>query len=75
MLEKLNAVQDNVWAFALFLLASALAATSSLMCLLILYHFHGTDYGAAKDLLGFAGTVAMTGAALFHGKSQPGEKQ
>jgi hypothetical protein len=50
----LNNIADNVWAFGLFVLAAALAVTA---------HF-----GADKDLYTFAGTVAMTGAALFHGK-------
>ena len=60
MLEKfvdaLDRVVDNVWAFLLFLLAGALAAMA---------HFTHD-----KDLLQFAGTVAMTGAALFHGKDK-----
>jgi hypothetical protein len=51
----LNTIADNVWAFLLFVLAVATAVTAS--------------FRHDKDLFTFAGTVAMTGAALFHGKS------
>jgi len=50
-----NAIPDNGYAFLLFIVAAGLA---------MLAHF-----GGDKDLFTFAGTVAMTGAALFHGKS------
>lgn len=60
MLDKLltafNAVQDNVWAFLLFLLASILAVVGGVKHL--------------DSLIHFAETVAMTGAALFHGKEK-----
>ena len=52
----LSNIADNVWAFCLFVLAAGLAVTA---------HF-GND----KDLFTFAGTVAMTGAALFHGNGE-----
>jgi len=52
----LNTIADNVWAFALFVIAAGLAVTASVR--------HD------KDLYTFAGTVAMTGAALFHGKGE-----
>jgi hypothetical protein len=52
--DGVGRVADNVWAFLLFGLASALAALA-----------HAAH---DKDLLQFASTVAMTGAALFHGK-------
>ncbi len=54
----MNQLQDNVYAFLLFVMAGALAVFGSL---------HGHD----KDLYTFAGTVAMTGAAMFHGKNDP----
>jgi hypothetical protein len=52
--DSVGRVADNVWAFLLFGLASSLASLA-----------HVTH---DKDLLQFASTVAMTGAALFHGK-------
>lgn len=52
----LNQIADNVWAFLLFVIAAALAVAGSVR--------HD------KDLIQFASTVAMTGAALFHGKSE-----
>ncbi len=54
----MNSLQDNVYAFLLFLMAGLIAVFASI---------HGHD----KDLFTFAGTVAMTGAALFHGKTDP----
>ncbi len=51
----MNSLADNSYAFLLFVIAAGLAITA---------HF-GHDH----DLFVFAGTVAMTGAALFHGKS------
>lgn len=51
----MESVTDNVWAFLLFILASAAALLSSLR--------HD------RDLMQFASTVAMTGAALFHAKN------
>ena len=51
----LNSIADNVWAFLLFVIAAAVALTAA-------------RWGN-KDLMTFAGTVAMTGAALFHGKA------
>jgi hypothetical protein len=53
-----SSLQDNVYAFLLFLIATVVAIVASL---------HGHD----KDLFTFAGTVAMTGAAVFHGKTDP----
>jgi hypothetical protein len=55
----LNNVADNGWAFLLFVMACGLALAA---------HF-----GHDKDLYTFAGTVAMTGAALFHGKKESGD--
>lgn len=55
-IESLGKIEDNVWAFLLFVMAGGVAIAA---------HF-----GHDKDLLGFAGTVAMTGAALFHGKEK-----
>ena len=51
----MNNIADNVWAFLLFVIAAILALVAT---------FHGN-----KDLFTFAGSVTMTGAALFHGKS------
>jgi hypothetical protein len=51
----MNSLADNSYAFLLFIVAAALA---------VMAHF-----GHDKDLFTFAGTVAMTGAALFHGKN------
>jgi hypothetical protein len=56
VIESLGEIPDNVWAFLLFVLACGLAVAG---------HF-----GHDKELLGFAGTIAMTGAALFHGKEK-----
>jgi uncharacterized membrane protein YoaK (UPF0700 family) len=74
MLDKffagVNVIQDNVWAFSLFLLASLIAIASCVLGMVIVFHYHSTEYGIAKDLLQFASTVAMTGAALFHGKEK-----
>jgi len=50
-------MKDNAYAFALFVIAAGMASMA---------HF-----GHDKDLFTFAGTVAMTGAALFHVKSAP----
>lgn len=49
-----SSIADNVWAFLLFVLAFVAALTAA--------------HWGNKDLMTFAGTVAMTGAALFHGK-------
>jgi len=54
--EAAEKIGDNVWAFLLFIGAGIVA---------IVAHF-----GHDKDLLGFASTIAMTGAALFHGKQK-----
>jgi hypothetical protein len=54
----LNQIGDNVWAGGLFVLAVAVA---------VLAHF-----GHDKDLMNFAGTIAVTGAALFQRKSDKG---
>ena len=54
VVEGFGKIADNVWAFALFVLAGGVAIVAHI--------------GHDKDLLGFASTVAMTGAALFHGK-------
>ena len=51
----MNNLADNSYAFLLFVMACGLAVSA---------HF-----GHDKDLFTFAGTVAMTGAALFHGKT------
>lgn len=59
VIDSLARVADNIWAFLLFMIASGVA---------IVAHF-----GHDKDLLGFAGTIAMTGAALFHGKQSKPE--
>ena len=56
LIDGLGRIADNVWAFLLFVGAGLIAVVA---------HF-----GHDKDLLGFAGTVAMTGAALFHGKQK-----
>ena len=56
LIDGLGRVVDNVWAFSLFLLAGVIAVIGHL--------------GHDKDLLGFASTIAMTGAALFHGKDK-----
>lgn len=58
LIDGLGKVADNVWAFLLFVGAGIIAVAA---------HF-----GHDEHLLGFASTVAMTGAALFHGK-QKGE--
>lgn len=55
----LNGIADNVWAFLLFVIAGGMALLAA-------------RWGN-KDLMTFAGTVAMTGAALFHGKSEKPE--
>ncbi len=52
----LNSIADNVWAFALFVIAAAVAILAA--------------HWGNKDLMTFAGTVAMTAAALFHGKGE-----
>lgn len=58
MLERLvnifNTLVDNVWACFLFLLAFVLA--------LVAHCSHPID----KDLMQFAASITMTGAALFH---------
>ena len=69
LIDALGTIADNVWAFLLFVVASLIAVAAAVIALVIVYHYHGTDYSIAKDLLQFASTVAMTGAALFHGKS------
>ena len=51
----MKTVPDNIWAFLLFVLASALAILSAL--------WHD------KDLMVFAGGVTMTASALFHVRS------
>ncbi len=51
----MNSINDNVWAFLLFIVAALAALTSSIR--------HD------RDLMQFASTVAMTGAALFHAKA------
>lgn len=51
----LNSIADNVWAFLLFVIAAGVAVTAA--------------HWGNKDLMTFAGTMAMTGAALFHGKN------
>ncbi len=56
--DGLGRVADNVWAFLLFVGAGAIA---------VFAHF-----GHDKDLMTFASSVALTGAALFHGK-RPGD--
>jgi hypothetical protein len=58
LLDCLGGIANNVYAFLLILLAAVVA---------VFAHF-----GHDKDLLGFASTIAMTGAALFQGK-QKGE--
>lgn len=52
----LEKIGDNVWAFLLFVLAAALA---------VLAHFMPD-----KDLMQFAGSIAMTGAAVFHSREK-----
>jgi hypothetical protein len=54
VVDGFGRVADNVWAFLLFALASVIACVG-----------HAAH---DKDLLQFASTIAMTGAALFHGK-------
>jgi hypothetical protein len=56
LVDCVGHIADNVWAFLLFGLAGALALAG---------HIHPD-----KDLMTFAGSVAMTGAALFHGKQK-----
>lgn len=54
IVDGVGRIADNVWAFLLFVLGGVLA---------VLAHVHPD-----KDLMTFAASVAMTGAALFHGK-------
>ena len=56
LIDAIGSIADNVWAFLLFVMAGVLAA--------------GAHFGHDDKLFQFAGTVAMTGAALFHGKSK-----
>jgi hypothetical protein len=59
LVDALGTIADNVWAFMLFVGAGILAIVA-----------HSTN---DDKLYQFAGTVAMTGAALFHGKSDKKE--
>jgi hypothetical protein len=56
VVDGIGRIADNVWAFLLFLLAGVLA---------VIGHF-----GHDAELLRFAGSVTLTGAALFHGKDK-----
>lgn len=56
----LNSIADNVWAFLMILLGSAVAIVAAHM--------------GNKDLLAFAGVVAGYGAGIFHGKSDKPDK-
>jgi VIT1/CCC1 family predicted Fe2+/Mn2+ transporter len=57
LIDGLGKVADNVWAFLLFVMAGLIAIAA---------HF-----GHDEHLLTFASSVALTGAALFHGKKEP----
>lgn len=54
----LNVFVDNVWAAFLFFIAGVLA--------LVAHFAHPID----KDLMQFASSITMTGAALFHAKDK-----
>ena len=69
-LSALNAIQDNAWAFALFVLAAVVALSGGVLGAILILRFHVSDYTLAKDIIQFAGTIAMTGAAIFHGKDK-----
>jgi hypothetical protein len=58
--DALGRVVDNVWAFLLFVIAGVLALVGGIKHLDSIVHF--------------AETVAMTGAALFHGKTEKEKK-
>lgn len=70
LLAALNAVQDNAWAFALFVLAALVAISGGVLGAVMILRFRVSDYTIAKDIIQFAGTIAMTGAAIFHGKDK-----
>lgn len=70
-----NQITDNVWAFLLFALAAFVAIASAVLGMLIAFHFHSSDTSIAKDLLGFAGTLATAGGLLFQSSKNNNGKE